>query len=123
MKRGWMIVLSVSCSISVGHATAAEPVFGKEGLLVDARGMTLYTYDPDIAGSGRSSCNGPCAAVWPPLKVEPGDKPQSDFSIVTRDDGVRQWAYKGKALYLWGRDTKPGDATGVAVEKWKTVKR
>ena len=32
-----------------------------------------------------------------------------------RDDGVRQWAYKGKPLYTWSKDTKPGDASGDGV--------
>jgi len=31
---------------------------------------------------------------------------------VTRDDGSKQWAYKGKPVYLWGKDQKPGDKTG-----------
>jgi predicted lipoprotein with Yx(FWY)xxD motif len=102
---------------------AAPPVFNAQGLLTDTRGMTLYTYDPDVAGSGKSVCNGPCAAIWPPLKVEGGDRPAGDFSSVKRDDGTPQWAYKGKPLYLWIKDTKPGDTTGTAVEKWQLVKR
>ena len=32
--------------------------------------------------------------------------------IITRDDGGKQWAYKGKPLYLWAKDAKPGDKTG-----------
>ena len=38
-----------------------------------------------------------------------------DFSLVTRDDGKKQWAYKGKPLYLWVKDKKPGDTTGDKV--------
>ena len=26
-----------------------------------------------------------------------------------RDDGSRQWAFKGKPLYYWAKDQKPGD--------------
>ena len=26
-----------------------------------------------------------------------------------------QWAYKGKPLYTWAKDTKPGDVTGDGV--------
>lgn len=29
-----------------------------------------------------------------------------------RDDGSRQWAYKGKPLYTFAKDAKPGDITG-----------
>jgi predicted lipoprotein with Yx(FWY)xxD motif len=34
---------------------------------------------------------------------------------VTRDDGSKQWAYKGKPLYTWVKDAKPGDVTGDGV--------
>ncbi len=34
------------------------------------------------------------------------------FSVITREDGSKQWAYKDKPLYLWSRDEKPGDAMG-----------
>ena len=32
--------------------------------------------------------------------------------MIKRDDGAMQWAYKGKPLYTWAKDTKPGDITG-----------
>ena len=35
-----------------------------------------------------------------------------NWSVITRDDGTKQWAYKGKPLYTWAKDTKPGDVTG-----------
>lgn len=47
---------------------------------------------------------------------------QQRFTI-TRDDGAKQWAYKGKPLYLWTKDTKPGDKTGDGVNGvWKIAK-
>ena len=39
-------------------------------VLVGAGGMTLYTFDRDAAGSGKSVCNGPCATNWPPLMAD-----------------------------------------------------
>jgi predicted lipoprotein with Yx(FWY)xxD motif len=38
-----------------------------------------------------------------------------DYTIITREDGGKQWAYKGKPLYTWAKDTKPGDGTGDGV--------
>ena len=35
-----------------------------------------------------------------------------DWTVITRDDGGKQWAYKGKPLYRWAKDQKPGDRTG-----------
>lgn len=82
-------------------------------VLTDARGMTLYTFDKDPAGA--SACKGECAVKWPPLLAADGARNNAQFTIVSREDGTRQWAYKGKPLYLWVGDAKPGDATGDGV--------
>jgi predicted lipoprotein with Yx(FWY)xxD motif len=39
-------------------------------------------------------------------------KAMGEWTIVVRDDGGKQWAYKGKPLYTWSKDAKPGDKTG-----------
>jgi predicted lipoprotein with Yx(FWY)xxD motif len=44
-----------------------------------------------------------------------GDAASGDWSVVTRDDGKKQWAMKGKPLYFWAKDGKPGDKTGDGV--------
>jgi predicted lipoprotein with Yx(FWY)xxD motif len=91
------------------------PVKAADGVLVGPNGMALYTFDRDTAGSGKSMCNGPCAANWPPLTARANASNTGDWSVVTRDDGSRQWAYKGKPLYFWAKDTKAGDRTGDGV--------
>lgn len=93
-----------------------------DGTLTNAAGMTLYTFDKDAAG--KSACNGPCAVNWPPLMATSGAKASGDWSVVTRDDGSKQWAYKGKPLYTWTKDQKAGDKTGdgVANNAWHTAK-
>ena len=93
-------------------AFAAEPAKLVDGALVDAKGMTLYTFDKDTANSGKSACNGPCATLWPPAMAGGSDQPSGAFGIVTRDDGSRQWSYKGKPIYTYQADQKPGDRTG-----------
>jgi predicted lipoprotein with Yx(FWY)xxD motif len=95
---------------SAGSAYAADPATVKGGMFVDAKGMTLYTFDKDAGG--KSACNGPCATNWPPLMATADAKPMATWTVVTRDDGAKQWAYKGKPLYTWAKDTKPGDTTG-----------
>jgi predicted lipoprotein with Yx(FWY)xxD motif len=101
-------------ALTVASAFAAEPAsmapIAKNGMFVDAKGMTLYTFDKDKPG--KSVCNGPCARNWPPLLVADGAKPSGGWSIVVRDDGLKQWAYKGKPVYAWVKDMKPGDTTG-----------
>ena len=94
-------------ALFAGVAQAAAPV-----MLVDTQGMTLYTFDKDAAGSGKSVCNGPCAQLWPPVMAAADAKAEGDMSIVVRDDGSRQWAYKGKPVYLYKPDEKAGDVKG-----------
>ncbi len=102
---------------------AAPPTKVEGGVLVGANGMTLYTFDKDSAGSGKSVCNGQCATNWPPLTAADADAASGDYSLVTRDDGKKQWALKGKPLYYWAKDTKPGDMTGDGVlGAWHVVK-
>ena len=79
-------------------------------VLVDAKGMTLYTFDKDAAG--KSNCNGDCAKAWPPAMAMESDKPVGDLTIIKRDDGTMQWADDGKPLYTFAADKKPGDVTG-----------
>src|ERR1700722_16941681 len=82
-------------------------------VLTDAKGMTLYTFDKDA--EGKSNCNGKCAMVWPPLAASADSKAMGDWTVVTRDDGTQQWAYKGKPLYTFMKDAKAGDTTGDGV--------
>jgi predicted lipoprotein with Yx(FWY)xxD motif len=43
--------------------------------------------------------------------------------LVTRDDGSKQWAYKGKPVYTYAKDSKPGEATGDNFrDVWHVVK-
>jgi predicted lipoprotein with Yx(FWY)xxD motif len=104
-----VLALSAGCA-SMGGGTA--PAKASDGVLVGKEGMTLYTFDRDTAGSGKSVCNGPCATNWPPLLAADDAKPDGDWTLVVRDDGGKQWAFKGKPLYYWSKDQKAGDKTG-----------
>jgi predicted lipoprotein with Yx(FWY)xxD motif len=88
------------------------PAQAMDGVLVGSNQMTLYTFDRDAAAPGKSVCNGGCATNWPPLMAGMDTAASGDWSVVTRDDGGRQWAYKGKPLYFWAKDAKLGDRTG-----------
>ena len=91
--------------------TSGETAKGKA--LVDLNGMTLYVFDRD--GAGKSNCNAQCAVTWQPLIADTDAQASESFSFIARDDGRKQWAYKGKPLYTWAKDKKPGDATGDGV--------
>lgn len=121
-----MQILAVAVlAVATGAAMAQmAPAKFEAGMLVGQNGMTLYTFDNDPAGAGKSACNGPCAANWPPLTAASDAKPSGDYMIITRDDGAKQWAFKGKPLYFWSKDQKPGDKTGDGFKNvWHAVKQ
>jgi len=113
------ISLSVIALFLLAAPAFAQMVPAKTGdtskgkALIDAKSMTLYVFDRDAAG--KSNCSGPCATNWPPLAAAADAEASGDWSIVKREDGGMQWAYKGKPLYTWSKDTKPGDVTGDGV--------
>lgn len=101
----------------------AEPggLMMHDGVLVDANGMTLYTFDKDEPG--KTNCYEQCAVNWPPLMADAGAQPEGDYTLVDRTDGGQQWAYKGMPLYYWKDDKQAGDMTGDGVGGvWHVVK-
>ena len=123
MNRSTSIALALVAAIAAASATPMPPPAQTvDGMLVNAKGMTLYTFDKDVGGSGKSVCNGQCATNWPPFMAS-GDPPSAAWQVVTRDDGGKQWAYQGKPLYTWIKDTKPGDKTGDGVANaWRIAR-
>ena len=119
----WLIGVAVVSADSV-PAPLKHAKGGQLGeVLAGPTGMTLYTFANDKE-PGKSACNGPCAENWPPLKPEAtAPAPKAPLSIITRDDGSKQYAYKGKPLYYWKNDKKAGDATGHGVNNvWAVAK-
>ncbi|SEQ33059.1 Predicted lipoprotein with conserved Yx(FWY)xxD motif [Devosia sp. YR412] len=88
---------------------------GGQQVFTDANGMTLYTFDKDTKGDGKSVCNGDCAVKWPPLMAAADAKDDGEFTVVTRDDGTKMWAHEGWPLYYWYEDVAAGDIKGDGV--------
>jgi len=102
-------------------AFAADPAMMKDGMMVDHKGMTVYTFDKDTGG--KSMCNADCAKNWPPMMAPAGAKAEGKFTPIKRDDGMMQWAYDGKPLYTFMKDEKPGDMKGDGFkDMWHTMK-
>lgn len=104
---------------SMPPGVAVRTLDNGKKVLADAKGMTLYTYQRDSAG--KSNCTGRCVANWPPLMAADNAVPMGSWTVVTRDDGKKMWAYKTMPLYTFARDAKPGDITGdgAASGAWK----
>lgn len=123
MKSLFRIAL-LAIAMATTHAMAAPATVGKSDkgdVLVNGQGMTLYTFDNDM--QGMSMCEAQCATNWPALKADSGSSAEGDWTTVKRSDGSLQWAYKGKPLYTWAKDSKAGDTTGDNVKNvWHVAK-
>ena len=89
-------------------AAQAQPVF-QQGVLTDAAGRTVYTFDKDAPG--KSNCSGGCLTAWPAFAAKAGAKAEGDFGVIEAG-GARQWSFKGKPLYYYASDAKAGDRLG-----------
>jgi predicted lipoprotein with Yx(FWY)xxD motif len=117
MIRTNILALALFATLLFGSAAQAQTMTPKPAttmkmagvaFLTGAGGMTLYTLDADPPGAS------------PPLMASPGAKPMGDYTVVTRGDGSRQWAYKGKPLYYFAKDQQPMDVYGQGVAgKWE----
>ena len=113
----------VACASMTGVALAPFTK-ANDGVLAGNNNMTLYIYTKDVAGSGKSVCNGMCATNWPPLLVDGNPAVSSGYSIITRDDGKKQLAFNGMPLYFYAKDVKSGDKIGDGRSEgaWQTIK-
>jgi predicted lipoprotein with Yx(FWY)xxD motif len=99
--------------------SADAPLHKAGGVMVDSKGMTVYTFDKDTAG--KSACSGQCLENWPAVKA--GDAPLAEpYGSIAREDGTKQLTYKGKPVYTFVKDKKAGDKAGDKVKDvWHVV--
>ncbi len=108
---------ALAAAFILGSGLAAQAA----GMLADAKGMTLYTFDKDAGGV--SACYDDCAVKWPPYLGKAGDKMAEGWTLVDRTDGSKQWAYDGKPVYYFAGDAAKGDAKGDGMGgKWHVIK-
>jgi predicted lipoprotein with Yx(FWY)xxD motif len=122
-KPHHLVLIALICAAPPQSARAQAPQPGDTArgkVLTDPKGMTLYTYDLD--SSGKSTCFENCIETWPPAMAAANENASGSFTLIQRGMG-RQWAYKGKPLYLWKDDKKPGDITGDRVNQvWRLAR-
>jgi predicted lipoprotein with Yx(FWY)xxD motif len=58
-----------------------------------------------------------CIKLWPPVLASGDAKPVGKWTILTRKDGAKQWAYDEQALYTSILDQAPGEAIGGSTRK------
>ena len=120
IAQSWKALLVTAALTLPTLAFAADPAMMKDGMMVDHKGMTVYTYDKDK--DGKSMCNGDCAKYWPPMMAPAGAKAEGKWTVIKRDDGMMQYAYDGKPLYTFMKDEKPGEMKGDGMkDMWHVV--
>ncbi|MCB2109069.1 MAG: hypothetical protein KDE14_15270, partial [Rhodobacteraceae bacterium] len=87
-------------------------------LIANAEGHTVYTqfFNPRNRRLSPAilACNGECVdPVWIPFLSDADAKPTGLWTIVTRKDGRKQWAYKGQRIFTHADDKKAGDFKGI----------
>jgi predicted lipoprotein with Yx(FWY)xxD motif len=108
----------LAISASAGSSAGAVVKVGSSNLgriLVDAKGKTLYMWAHDK--SAKSTCNGDCAAYWPPLVTH--GRPLAGagahanlLGASRRSDGRMQVTYAGHPLYYFVQDARAGQTKG-----------
>jgi predicted lipoprotein with Yx(FWY)xxD motif len=135
MRRGLSFAVVLGLAVLVGvSATGAATSSGQAKtvvistkklpklgtVLVNSKGLTLYMFVPDR--QKKVTCVGSCAAIWPPVKLPSGSRPVAKGQVRARllgsdpnPSGGRVVTYAKWPLYTYVADTKPGMATGQAV--------
>jgi predicted lipoprotein with Yx(FWY)xxD motif len=108
-------------ALSLAACAVPEAFSDRNGNLTSSDGRTLYVFGKD--SPGKSNCNGACASQWPPFIARDGARTVGAFTVITREDGARQWAHSGQPLYFYAADVQPGDAKGEGQGgAWSVVK-
>lgn len=100
--------------------TATATVSGQSvTILTNAQGLTLYYFKPDTAT--KSACTGTCAGNWPPLLFTGTGSPSSATTLpgtlsVISDANGQQVEYNGHPLYIFAKDTAPGQTNGEGIK-------
>jgi predicted lipoprotein with Yx(FWY)xxD motif len=123
MKRKQLIPTLMAALLMSATALAHSMDVKKvDGMLVSSSGMTVYTFDKDAAGSGKSACAGACTGLWPAVAATDANL-KAPYGSIKREDGTMQLTYKGKPLYLYTADKKAGDKNGDNFKDvWHVVK-
>ena len=118
---GWRVArFEPQRAIAVPDGIEASLVLSAQAVvLTDFAGFTLYAFDGAVADDGQRCSDGGCAIDWRPVAAPALALDVGDFSVVSRADGSRQWAYRGRPLYRYRGDLLPGDAHGRAADvRW-----
>ena len=77
---------------------------------MDKDGFSLYVFDNDTMGT--STCIDGCLDIWPAFVANEEDVAIGEFSLISRNDGTKQWAFQDMPLYFFKNDFARGEING-----------
>jgi len=103
-----------SGSGSSDSGLSVRQINGVGAVLVDARGMALYSARQEAGG--RVLCSGGCLSFWMPARPVAGKAPAgvAKLGTVKRPDGSMQLTAGSSPLYTFAQDA-PGKASGNGI--------
>ena len=106
-----ILTAGLSATALASPWSVSDTAVGK--VFIGENKLSLYTFRNDA--KNQSNCYADCAISWPPFLAKNDAKTNGHWTIVKRNDGNNQWAFKGAPLYYWVGDAKTGDTTGDGV--------
>lgn len=109
-KSGWKRAAYTpekSVTTPAGISLESLAVANGYGFVIPGTGMVTYIL--------KSAPKNP--RMWTPVYAPGAARPMGDFTIVAREDGTRQWAFKNQLLYTYNGDYSPGDINGTIEQK------
>ncbi|HEY6644813.1 hypothetical protein [Povalibacter sp.] len=85
-------------------------------MITTHRGASVYVSDADEPG--KSNCTGPCLQEWAPVLAPMTARSRGDWGIIERSPGIKQWAFRGKALYTNVADKRSRSMVGSDFPGW-----
>jgi predicted lipoprotein with Yx(FWY)xxD motif len=85
-------------------------------ILADYQGRALYT-----RAGAQGDCDAECAQAYPAFTAPALAQDVGAWRISTDKLGTRHWTFKGKPLFTYEGDAKPGDRAGELNPGWQGV--
>ncbi len=84
-------------------------------VFADHEGNVLYASDKDTPGV--STCTGECTDLWTPARASETDEAVGHWSIIAREDGSRQWVFRGRPMYTYAPEAEANRTTITREER------
>jgi predicted lipoprotein with Yx(FWY)xxD motif len=112
---------TTSSSGASGASVSTRTISGLGPVLVNAKGLTLYIFEPDK--HAKVTCLATCAQLWPPDKLSgaakatgSGEVEASLLGSASDPEGGSVITYDGWPLYAYVSDAEPGQVNGQGLE-------